>query len=133
MIITSQINSNLVYTDIIFRYFNNQKFPIEAVFQFPISSTTAVFALEAIINGQTISGKVRTRQKAIQEYEKAIQENKMASLLAEDENSSDILTLSVGNIDKKMPATVKIRLVDDLSYYKTSSKFVFQYRVVADS
>ena len=57
----------------------------------------------------------------------------MASLLAEDENSSDILTLSVGNIDKKMPATVKIRLVDDLSYYKTSSKFVFQYRVVADS
>src|SRR5262245_40411786 len=62
-------------------YRNEGSRPINARYVFPASTRAAVYAMRMKIGDQVIMAKIKEREKAKQEFEKAKEEGKSASLL----------------------------------------------------
>ncbi|MCE5242836.1 MAG: hypothetical protein LLF99_06530, partial [Desulfobacteraceae bacterium] len=62
-------------------YKNEGKKPIEALYVFPASTRAAVYGMKMTIGERTIVAEIKKREEARQDYEKAKQEGKSASLL----------------------------------------------------
>ncbi|KXS12337.1 hypothetical protein M427DRAFT_34884 [Gonapodya prolifera JEL478] len=70
-------------------YFNDSEKNVEAVYKFPVYESTAVYVFEAEIDGVVIRGVCKEREKAAQEYNKAIQSGDRAFLF-EEQKADDI-------------------------------------------
>lgn len=77
-------------------YKNEGKKPIEAVYVFPGSTRAAVHSLKMTIGERTIVAKIRKREEARKEYEKAKAEGKTASLL--EQQRPNVFQMNVANI-----------------------------------
>nr|XP_060636583.1 von Willebrand factor A domain-containing protein 5A [Anolis sagrei ordinatus] len=97
------------------QYKNEEKNPVEAVFVFPLEDEAAVYAFEGVIGGTRIEAQIREKKQAEQEYEDAVTEGREAFLLEREENTSDIFTISLGNLPPEGEATLKLRYVQALA------------------
>ncbi len=70
--------------------------PIEAVYVFPASTRAAVHGMRMRIGQRTIEAKIDKKQAARQQYERARQEGKRASLL--EQERPNVFTMSVANV-----------------------------------
>ncbi len=77
-------------------YKNDGKKPIEAIYVFPASSRAAVYGMKMTIGERTIVARIEERQKARQDYEKAKEEGKSASLL--EQQRPNVFQMNVANI-----------------------------------
>ncbi|CAN2042386.1 Trypsin [Candidatus Magnetomoraceae bacterium gMMP-15] len=77
-------------------YKNEGKHTLEAIYVFPASTKAAVYGMKMTIGERTIIAKIREREKARQEYEKAKQEGKSASLL--EQQRPNVFQMSIANI-----------------------------------
>jgi Ca-activated chloride channel family protein len=100
-------------TTIVQRYRNTEKKAIEAVYCFPVEEGAAVYDFEVKTDGISLKGVVEEREKAFETYDRAL-ENGDASFLL-DQESGDILFMSVGNIKPDQDVTISIRYVKQLS------------------
>ena len=73
--------------------------PINARYVFPASTRAAVYAMRMRIGDQLIVAKIKEREKAKQEFDKAKEEGKSASLL--EQNRPNVFSMSLANV---MPA-----------------------------
>jgi Ca-activated chloride channel family protein len=94
-------------------YRNTEKKAVEAVYCFPVEEGAAVYDFEIKTGGRTLRGVVEERDKAFETYDRAIDEGDASFLL--DQESGDILFISVGNIKPEQDVTVCIRYVKQLS------------------
>lgn len=99
-------------TEIIQHYKNSEKNPIEAVYCFPVEESAAVCGFEIQIDDRIITGTIEEREKAFEVYDNAISQGNGAFLL--DQESQDVLYISVGNIKPDQDVTVTIRYVSEL-------------------
>ena len=97
--------------------------PIEAVYVFPLPHDSAVNATEMRIGKRVIRGRIERREKARQQYERARDQGKRASLL--EQERPNIFTQSVANIGPRETIHVSIRYVQTLPYKDGSYELVF--------
>jgi len=87
-------------------YRNEGSRPINALYVFPASTRAAVYGMQMRIGDELIIAKIKEREAAKQEFEKAKTEGKSASLLEQDR--PNVFTMNLANL---MPQeTVEIEL-----------------------
>ena len=91
------------------KYRNTETKPVEAVYKFPLPEGGAVAGFRIWIGERLIEGIVEEREKAFDNYDDALIKGHGAYLL--DEERPNIFTLSVGNLNPGMEATIEIDLV----------------------
>jgi Ca-activated chloride channel homolog len=77
-------------------YRNEGSRPINASYVFPASTRAAVYAMRMRIGDKVIVAKIKEREKAKQDFEKAKQEGKSASLL--EQNRPNVFSMSLANV-----------------------------------
>lgn len=77
-------------------YSNEGSRPINARYIFPASTRAAVYAMQMVIGDQVIVAKIKEREQAKQEFERAKEQGKSASLL--EEQRPNVFSMSVANI-----------------------------------
>jgi Ca-activated chloride channel family protein len=93
-----QIDVSGVIADVkvIQTYRNEGSRPINARYVFPASTRAAVYAMRMRIGDQVIVAKIKEREKAKQEFDKAKQEGKSASLL--EQSRPNVFSMSLANV-----------------------------------
>jgi Ca-activated chloride channel family protein len=100
-------------TRIVQTYRNTEKKAIEAVYCFPVEEGASVNDFEIQTDGRILKGIVEEREKAFETYDRALEQGDASFLL--DQESGDILYLSVGNIKPDQEVIISIRYVKRLS------------------
>lgn len=77
-------------------YKNEGKKPLEAIYVFPASTRAAVYDMKMTIGERTIQAIIKEKEQARQDYEKAKQEGKSASLL--EQQRPNVFQMNVANI-----------------------------------
>src|ERR1044072_7231305 len=77
-------------------YRNEGSRPINASYVFPASTRAAVYAMHMRIGDQLIVAKIKEREKAKQDFDKAKQEGKSATLL--EQNRPNVFSMSLANV-----------------------------------
>jgi len=87
-------------------YKNDGKRPLEAVYVFPASTRAAVYGMKMTIGRRVIEARIKKRDEARRDYEKAREAGKNASLL--EQQRPNVFQMNVANI---MPGdTIKVEL-----------------------
>ncbi|XP_036054400.1 protein mono-ADP-ribosyltransferase PARP4 [Onychomys torridus] len=99
---------------IVFQTYTNQSHvPIEAKYIFPLDDKAAVCGFEAFINGKHIVGEIKEKEEAQQKYREAISQGHGAYLM--DQDTTDVFTVSVGNLPPRAKVLIKITYITELS------------------
>ena len=77
-------------------YRNEGKKPIEALYVFPASTRAAVYGMKMTIGRRVVEAKIRKRDEARRDYERARDEGRSASLL--EQQRPNVFQMSVANI-----------------------------------
>jgi len=77
-------------------YKNEGKKPIEAVYVFPASTRAAVYGMKMTIGKRVVEAKIKKRDEARRDYEKARDQGKSASLL--EQQRPNVFQMNVANI-----------------------------------
>lgn len=77
-------------------YKNQGKSALEAIYVFPASTRAAVYDMKMTIGERTIQAVIKEREQARQDYERAKQEGKSASLL--EQERPNVFQMNVANI-----------------------------------
>ena len=77
-------------------YRNEGSRPINASYVFPASTRAAVYAMRMRIGDEIIVAKIKEREAAKQEFDKAREEGKSASLL--EQNRPNVFAMSLANV-----------------------------------
>lgn len=108
-------------------YRNRGSKPLEAVYVFPGSTRAAVHGLNMKIGERTIVAKIEERDKARNEYTRAISEGRTASLL--EQQRPNVFQMNVGNI---MPGDlVEVELSYTENIIPKEGVYEFVYPTVA--
>lgn len=78
------------------RYRNDEPRPIEAVYVFPLPADAVVTGVSLRVGDRVLTGAIRERERAFQEYDAAIATGHGAALL--DRERHDVLTVQAGNL-----------------------------------
>jgi len=103
-------------------YVNDGKNTLEAVYIFPGSAQSAVYAMTMQIGKQILVAKIKEKEEAKKDYEKAKSEGKTATLL--EQNKPNVFQMSVANILPKDSIIVELKYTELL----TSTNGVYEFR-----
>ncbi len=87
---------------------------LEAVYVFPLPDESAVKNMRMIVGERTIIGEIQEKQQARNTYERAKQEGKKTSLLAQ--KRPNIFTMAVANIPPHESIKVEIEYLDTVRF-----------------
>ncbi len=108
------------------KYTNSSDVPIEAIYVFPASNRSAVYAMEMKIGDRIIKAKIKEKQEARQAYETAKKEGKRASLL--EQHNPNVFQMNVANI---LPGDViEIRMSYNEFLIPEEGEYTFVYPTV---
>ena len=93
-------------------YVNKGKSPLEAIYTFPMSTRAAVYGMQMKIGSRRITAKIEEKKKAREDYEKARQEGKRASLL--EQSRPNVFTMNVSNVMPSDTIEVELRYTEML-------------------
>ena len=93
-------------------YQNTGEGVIEAVYVFPSSTRAAVYDMEMKVGEKVIKAKVKEKQKAKQDYQRAKQNGQRASLL--EQNRPNVFTMNVANILPGDKITVSLKYTETM-------------------
>jgi len=123
---TVEIAGVIAYVTVKQVYQNRGKNPIEAVYVFPGSARAAVHAMQMKIGERTIVAKIEEREKARNDYTRAINNGQSASLL--EQQRPNVFQMNVGNI---MPGdVVQVELMYTESLVPREGIYEFVYPTV---
>jgi Ca-activated chloride channel homolog len=91
-------------------YRNEGSRPINASYVFPASTRAAVYAMRMRIGDQVIVAKIKEREAAKQEFDKAKEEGKSASLL--EQNRPNVFSMSLANIMPQDQIEIELRYTE---------------------
>ncbi|XP_039106197.1 von Willebrand factor A domain-containing protein 5A isoform X1 [Hyaena hyaena] len=95
-------------------YENEEKFPLETFFVFPMDEDSAVYNFEATVDGKIIKAELKDKKKAHILYESAISHRHQAFLLEEDKCSRDVFCCNVGNLQPGSKVALTLKYVQEL-------------------
>src|SRR4029079_19341396 len=88
-------------------YRNEGARPINATYVFPASTRAAVYSMRMKIGDQIIYAKIKEREAARKDFEKAKKEGKCASLL--EEHRPNVFSMSLANIMPNDQIEIELR------------------------
>jgi Ca-activated chloride channel family protein len=91
-------------------YRNEGGRPINASYVFPASTRAAVYSMRMQIGDEIIVAKIKEREQAKQEFEKAKEEGKSASLL--EQQRPNVFTMSLANIMPQEQVEIELRYTE---------------------
>ena len=91
-------------------YRNEGARPINATYVFPASTRAAVYGMRMKIGDQVIVAKIKEREAAKQEFEKANQEGKSASLLEQDR--PNVFSMNLANLMPQEQVEIELRYTE---------------------
>lgn len=91
-------------------YRNEGSRPIHATYLFPASTRAAVYSMRMKIGDQIIYAKIKEREIAKKEFEKAKEEGKSASLL--EENRPNVFSMKLANIMPNDDIQIELRYTE---------------------
>lgn len=121
----AQVNIAGVIADVVVRqvYINTGSSPIEAEYVFPGSTHSAVYGMKMKIGQRVIEAKIKEREKAKQEFEKAKEEGKRASLL--QQHRPNVFQMNVANIQPNDTVEVELKYTELLVPESGVYEFVY--------
>ena len=121
--VTAKIAGNVSRVEVVQRFTNPYKTPLEATYQFPLPDQSAVDDMEIRIGDRVIKGVIKKREEAKKIYTEAKREGKTAALL--EQERPNIFTQSLANIKPGETIEVVIRYTDSLKFAGGDYEFVF--------
>jgi Ca-activated chloride channel family protein len=94
-------------------YRNEGSRPVNARYVFPASTRAAVYAMRMRIGDQVIVAKIKEREQAKQEFDKAKEEGKSASLL--EQNRPNVFSMSLANLMPGDQVEIELRYTELLT------------------
>ncbi|MEI8354484.1 MAG: VIT domain-containing protein [Deltaproteobacteria bacterium] len=125
---SAAVNISGVIADVLVTqvYKNDSGRPLEAIYVFPASTRAAVYGMKMTIGKRVIEAKIKKRDEARKEYEKAKEAGKSASLL--EEQRPNVFQMNVANI---MPGDeIKVELKYTELLIPTDRVYEFVYPTV---
>lgn len=113
--VEARASAGLARTTLRQRFGNPFREPLEVTYTLPLPADGAVTAYTMRIGEKTIQGEVQPREKAQQEYRKALEEGRTAGLL--DQERADTFTQTLGNIPPGTPVEVAIDVLHPLFFH----------------
>jgi len=104
-------------------YRNRGNKTIEAVYVFPGSTRAAVHALNMKIGERTIRAKIEEREKARNDYSRAVNEGRTATLL--EQQRPNVFQMNVGNILPGDLVEVEVQYTENIVPVKGIYEFVY--------
>ena len=104
-------------------YANEGTQPIHARYVFPASTRASVHGMKMTIGEQVVIAKIKERQTAKQEFEKAKTEGKSASLL--EQQRPNVFTMNVANIMPKDRVQIELHYTELLVPTEGTYQFVY--------
>ncbi|MDR0704419.1 MAG: VWA domain-containing protein [Planctomycetaceae bacterium] len=92
-------------------YANNTDAVLEVTYTFPISATATVTGFTAVVGKKMIKGKVKEKEEAKKEYQKAMLDGNSAYMMTNDE--SNIFRMNIGKIAVGEIVKIKINYIDN--------------------
>ena len=96
-------------------YTNETEAVLEVTYTFPISATATVTGFTAQIGDKIIKGKVKEKEEARKEYEKAMVRGDSAYLMTNE--ASNIFRMNIGKIAVGETVVIKIDYIDNLEIF----------------
>src|SRR5690349_23706995 len=104
-------------------YRNEGARPINASYVFPASTRAAVYAMQMKLGNEIIVAKIKEREQAKQEFEKAKQEGKSASLL--EQQRPNVFSMSLANLMPQEQVEIELRYTELLVPTENVYELVF--------
>lgn len=104
-------------------YRNEGVRPINASYVFPASTRAAVYAMRMQLGNEIIVAKIKEREQAKKEFEKAKEEGKSASLL--EQQRPNVFSMSLANIMPQEQVEIELRYTELLIPTDNVYEFVF--------
>ena len=106
---------------------NDGESPIEAVYIFPAATTSAVYSVTMTIGDRVVKAKIKEKQQAKREYERAKSEGKSASLL--EQQKANVFTMNVANILPGDLIEVELKYTELLKREDGTYEFVYPMNI----
>jgi len=110
--------ARVFYTQV---YYNEANLLLESDFFFPISPDACFDSFEAKFNNTTIKGVIKKKEEAKEEYKEAIAQGRTAAYSEINEETGDIMKVSVGNIPPQTEISIVYSYIQKLE--TSMSKF----------
>jgi Ca-activated chloride channel family protein len=109
-----EISVSGVMADVTVRqtYENQGSRPLHARYVFPASTRAAVYAMSMTVGNQRVVAKIEERERAKQEFDRAKEEGKSASLLEQDR--PNVFSMNVANIMPRDAISVELKYTEML-------------------
>jgi Ca-activated chloride channel family protein len=104
-------------------YANEGTRPIHARYVFPASTRASVHGMQMVIGEQVVKAKIREREAAKQEFQKAKEEGKSASLL--EQQRPNVFTMRVANILPNDRVRIELHYTELLVPSEGTYEFVY--------
>jgi len=104
-------------------YRNEGARPINASYVFPASTRAAVYSMRMQLGNEIIVAKIKEREQAKKEFEKAKEEGKSASLL--EQQRPNVFSMSLANIMPQEQVEIELRYTELLIPTDNVYEFVF--------
>lgn len=121
--VTVNINGVIADVYVTQTYANEGMHPINARYVFPASTRASVHGMKMKIGEQVVFAKIKERQVAKQEFEKAKTEGKSASLL--EQQRPNVFTMNVANIMPKDLVHIELHYTELLVPTEGTYQFVY--------
>ena len=102
-------------------FINNSEENITTSYFFPVETNVALHFFEACLNCRTLTGTVKEKRAARQDYQMAISKNKTAFLL--EEVKSDIMELYVGNFKAGSVCEITVKYIQEVDHQDSNPRF----------
>uniref|UniRef100_A0A8C6WCI6 von Willebrand factor A domain containing 5A n=1 Tax=Nannospalax galili TaxID=1026970 RepID=A0A8C6WCI6_NANGA len=113
--VTLSINDFVAGVSATLNYENEEKVPLEAFFVFSMDEDSAVYSLEALVDGKTIVAELQEKMKAHSSYEYALSQGQKAYLLEANNYSRDVFSCNVGNLQPGAKVALTLKYVQELN------------------
>ena len=119
--VNGKIDNVLCETTITQLYQNLEEKPIEAVYTFPLASTSILLGLTVTIGQRILNGVVVERKEAEERYEDAVVEGDRAIMLEQIQDG--LYTLNVGNIQPEEKVSIAVTYVELLVWQDDTLRY----------
>jgi Ca-activated chloride channel homolog len=119
------VNVNGVIADIYVTqtYSNEGTRPVNGRYVFPASTRASVHGMKMVIGDHMVTAKIKERQSAKQEFEKAKEEGKSASLL--EQQRPNVFTMNVANIMPQDVVQIELHYTELITPTEGTYEFIY--------
>ena len=121
--VTTNISGVIADTYVTQVYANEGETPISARYVFPASTKVSVHGMKMTVGNQIVTAKIKEKEEAKEEYDKAQSEGKTASLL--EQQNPNVFTMDIANIMPGDTISIELHYTEFINPVEGTYQFIF--------